>query len=185
VNKNPILTIERNLNNILKRWLQNNYISKQVYYSLYSSDFLLPKSYELAKIHKENTPFRIIVSTINTALYPIATHIGKIISNNIPILTGNVKNSFEFYSLSEKNINNSDILIFLDVTSLFTNIPLDLATDSISKRWIHTQHHTKIPKHEFILALNFILTSTFFNFNNIIYKQTYGTPGVLPISDHC
>jgi len=28
MNKNPILTIERNLNNILKRWLQNNYISK-------------------------------------------------------------------------------------------------------------------------------------------------------------
>jgi len=63
----------------------------------------------------------------------------------------------------------------LNVTSLFTNIPLDLAIDGISKKCIHIQHYTKIPKHEFILALNFILTSIFFNFDNIIYKQIHGT----------
>jgi len=99
VNKNPILTIERNLNSILKRWLQNNYISKQIYYLLHSSDFFIPKAYRLPKIHKENTLFRIIVST---ALYLIATYIGKIISNNIPHTNSYVKNSFKFYNLLSK-----------------------------------------------------------------------------------
>jgi len=38
------------------------------------------------------------------------------------------------------------------------------------------QHNTKIPKNEFLSALTFVLSSTYFTFNGIIYKQTYGTP---------
>jgi len=32
VNRNPIKSIEHNLNNVLKIWLQNDYISKQQFY---------------------------------------------------------------------------------------------------------------------------------------------------------
>jgi len=73
IKKNPSLKIERELNNTLKRWLKKDYISKKDYYFLRSSDSLLPKAYGLPKIHKENIPFRIIVSSVNTALYSIVT----------------------------------------------------------------------------------------------------------------
>jgi len=46
-----------------------------------------------------------------------------------------VKNSFELYKvLSNTKINSNDVLISLDMISLFTNIPLDLAVQSITKK---------------------------------------------------
>jgi len=163
INRNPIKFIELNLNNVLKKWLQNNYISKQQFYKLRSNDSNLPRAYGLPKIHKINTPFRIIVSSVNTALYSLASFLQDIISNSLENTNSHIANSFDLYkSLSGKRILNSDVLISLDVTSLFTNVPLDLAIDSISKRWTYIHHNTKIPRNEFISAIKFVLSSIFF-----------------------
>lgn len=42
--------------------------------------------------------------------------------------------------------------------------------------------HTRIPKSEFLLMVDFILSSTYFTFNDKIYKQVYGTPMGSPLS---
>lgn len=60
--------------------------------------------------------------------------------------------------------------------SLFTNIPLDLAIDSIKRRWHYIGKETTFLLNKFIIAISFILSSTYFTFNNIIYKQTFGVP---------
>jgi len=59
-------------------------------------------------------------------------------------------------------IDESYELISLDVISMFTNIPVNLAIESISNRWVHISKGTKIPKNEFIKALKLILESIFF-----------------------
>jgi len=74
VKKNPITNIEKKLNAMVKIWFQMNY---QTYFSLHSTDSILPKAYGLPKIRKINFPFRIIVSSINT-LYPLASFLYKI-----------------------------------------------------------------------------------------------------------
>jgi len=66
--------------------------------------------------------------------------------------------------------------------SLFTNIPIDLAIDSIANRWEVISANCNIPKEEFIKAVSFVLDSTYFVFNNIFYKQTFGTPMGSPLS---
>jgi len=168
---------------MLKKWLQSGYISKKIFYKLHSSDSILPKAYGLPKIHKKQTPFRLIVSSINTALYSFASHIHEIISDGLECSDKSVLNSFEFFNLlSEKRVENDDVLISLDVTSLFTNVPLNLAMDGIESRWPLIQPHTKIPKDEFLFAIKFIFSSTYFTFNNVIYKQTFGTPMGSPLS---
>jgi len=183
IKKNPIKSIELNLNNFLKNWLHKDFITKQQFYKLRSSDSLLPKAYGLPKVYKNNIPFRIIVSSINTALYSLASYLQDIISNSLEHTMSNVANSFELYkSLHNKKIRDNDVLISLDVTSLFTNVPLDLAIDSISRRWPSIQQKTKISKNEFLSAIKFVLTSTYFTFNNKIYKQTFGTPMGSPLS---
>jgi len=183
VKKNPIKSMERDLNNFLKVWLQKGYINKQQFFKLRSSDSLLPKAYGLPKIHKKNNPYRIIVSSINTALYSLATFLHKIISDSLEHRNSHTTNSFEVYnSLSGKTIRDTDVLLSLDVTALFTNVPLDLAIDGISHRWIYIQQYTKIPKNEFLMAINFVLSSTYFTFDNNIYKQVYGTPMGSPLS---
>jgi len=62
------------------------------------------------------------------------------------------------------------------VVSLFTNIPANLAIDSINNRWNFIEIHTTIPKSEFISLVTLILSSTYFTFNDNIYKQSHGTP---------
>jgi len=150
VKRNPAKTIEDNLNNKLKKWLQKEFISKQQFFKLRSSDANLPKAYGLPKVHKDNIPFRLIVSSVNTALYSLASFLQEIITGSLDNTNGYTTNSFDlFNSLSDKQVRESDVLIFLDVISLFINVPLDLAIDSISKRWTHIQKNTKIPKDEF------------------------------------
>jgi len=78
--KNPTHSIEKNLNDILKKWLHRKFISKKEFLYLRSSNSLLPKAYGLPKIHKINNPFRVIVSSVNTALYSFAKFLQKIIS---------------------------------------------------------------------------------------------------------
>jgi len=162
---------------------KKGFISKQTYFSLFSSDSILPKAYGLPKIHKKSFPYRIIVSSINTALYPIASYIQKIISISLTYDEKHVKNSFDLYKiLSGKKIGNTDILLSLDVISLFNNIPQDLAIEGISNRWNMIKKNTNIPMKDFISALQLILSSTYFTFNGKIYKQTYGTPMGSPLS---
>jgi len=183
IKKNPIKTIEKDLNNILKRWSQKDYISKQQFFKLRSSDSILPRAYGLPKVHKLNTPFRLIVSSVNTALYTMASFLHDIITYSLKNMNKYTTNSFDLYNtLSGKWIGDTDVLISLDVVSLFTNVPIDLAIDSVGSRWCYIQRNTRIPKNEFLLAINFILTSTFFTFNNVIYKQTFGTPMGSPLS---
>jgi len=49
IKRNPALSIERNLNETLKKWLRLEYISKKEYFHLYSSDSNLPKVYASLK----------------------------------------------------------------------------------------------------------------------------------------
>jgi retron-type reverse transcriptase len=84
--------------------------------------------------------------------------------------------------LSGKLIDNNNSLFSLDVVSLFTNVPLDLAINAINDRWEHIEMNTKIPKNDFIEAIRFILTSTYFTFLDKTYKQTFGTPMGSPLS---
>ena len=64
--------------------------------------------------------------------------------------------------------------------SLFTNVPVDLALNSIDTRSISTK--TNIPKEEFVVAVKFVLNSTFFIFNNKFYKQVFGILMGSPLS---
>jgi len=70
----------------------------------------------------------------------------------------------------------------LDVISLFTNVPIDLVIDILDEKWSLIEKHSSIPKIEFLNATKFILQSTFFNFNNKFYKQTFGAPMGSPLS---
>jgi len=94
-----------------------------------------------------------------------------------------IENSFELVKkLTNAHIDDEFSLISLDVVSLFTNIPIDLAIKSIYNRWNYISTSCNIPKDEFLDAVRFVLESTFFFFNSQIYKQNYGTPMGSPLS---
>ena len=54
---------------LLVSWKEKKYIANSTYTSLLSNDGILPRAYALPKIHKQDCPFRVIVSSINSPLY--------------------------------------------------------------------------------------------------------------------
>ena len=65
---------------------------------------------------------------------------------------------------------------------MYTNIPTELVSKSIERRWNLMENKTSIPLHEFIKAIMIIIHSTFFSFDNKIFKQIFGMPMGSPLS---
>ena len=63
------------IHTLLARWKNMKYIDHSIYKKLNVTDGLVPKSYRLPKIYKDDNPLRMIVSCdcqlfINSPLYP-------------------------------------------------------------------------------------------------------------------
>ena len=143
----------------------------------------MPRAYGLPKIHKVGCPFRIIVSSINSPLYNLSKFFHKIIYKSLKLPPSYIKNSYDLVKkLNGRLIDSNYTLASLDIVSLFTNIPTEIATNSIKKRWSFIKNNTNLPIDEFLIGINLILNSTFFTFDNKFYKQIFGTPMGSPLS---
>jgi len=183
IKKDPTKKLTKDTREILTRWKTKDYITQSMYNVIYCSDGNLPRAYGLPKIHKPGLKFRIIIASLDSPTYALANFIHKIIAKNISIPPSHIKNSYQLVKQLKDLVIDDDMeLISLDVISLFTNVPMNLALNSINKRWSDISKGTKIPKNEFIKAIELILDSTFFGFNNKIYKQKFGTPMGSPLS---
>jgi len=171
------------LRKLLIRWDTSKFITNSTYRSLICSDDCLPRAYGLPKIHKPGHQFRLIVSSLDSPFYSLASFLQKMISSGVQSATSCIENSFQLVErLRGVKLDNRHVLLSLDVVSLFTNIPLDLAIDSVVKRLDSILDKSNIPNDEFIAALKMIFESTYFTFNNTIYRQKFGTPMGSPLS---
>lgn len=183
VERDPINKILSSLRELLNRWRKKGFISISTAKRLVHSNGILPRAYGLPKIHKNNVPLRIIISSINSPLHSFATYLHKILFDSLPKPNNHITNSYELVNkLKNFYIDDHVDLISLDVASLFTNVPYNLISGGIAKRWHFLEPNTSIPYNEFLIALRLILDSTFFRFNNVIYKQIFGTPGLSPLA---
>ena len=62
---------------------------------LRTTDGIILRAYGLIKIHKQNYPLRIIVSSINSPLYNLSWFLHSIINDSIPEAPSFIKNSFD------------------------------------------------------------------------------------------
>ena len=184
VKKNPLPNLQIKIKNVMKRWNDNNFFSKKYHNNeLTQTNTNIPKIYGLPKIHKTGIPLRPIVSSIGSPTHKLSKIIDNIIKTSITLPKSFVKDSMDLI----KNINNihtpdDHILISLDVTSLFTNTPLELVRNAIEKRCNQIRLHCNIPLKEIIDTVTLLMDSTYFQFNNKFYKQIHGTPMGSPCS---
>ncbi|XP_070152506.1 uncharacterized protein [Polyergus mexicanus] len=154
-----------------------------MYKKLNCTDGVLSRTYGVPKIHKTGHPLRVIVSSTNTPLYELAAFLHNTINSSIPTTSSHINNSFQLVEkLKNKYIHENIELISLDVVLLFTNVPIDLAMDSINNRCNHINDNCNIPRDEFLNAIRFVLDLTFFTFSDVIYRQTFGIPMGSPLS---
>jgi len=76
-------------------------------------------------------------------------------------------------------INRGDILVSYDVTSLFTNVPLDetiqiLADKAFSDDWFNNTHELNLSRDQLIELLNAATKNQLFQYNGNLYEQTDG-----------
>jgi len=71
------------------------YITNNIYNGTYCSDGNLPRAYRLLKIHKPDLTFRIIISSIDSPTYSLASYIHRIILKNIIKSHSHIENSYQ------------------------------------------------------------------------------------------
>lgn len=181
--KDPTTSIQNRLIKILKSWHTNNYITPSLYKKLLTNNGTPPKFYGLPKLHKPNIPLRPIVATYSSPTYQISKFYSNILSNITSLNNHSIKDSWSFKKFIDSiKIPKENTLFSLDIISLYTNIPIDLALLAVENNWHKINNFTDIPKEEFLNTLKFILHSTYFTYNNKIYSQQFGVPMGSPIS---
>ena len=157
-------------------------LSKDEYNKIYPTGSASGKLYGTAKVNKmakidniDNPPIWLIISNIGAASYHLAKHLAKLLS----LLSHSdfiVKNTKAFIQDFKNMLPPDDYnLISFDVTSLFTNVPLDY-TISIILKWIYDQREleTKILRKEMKDLLLLCTKNLHFFYDNKLYSQKDG-----------
>lgn len=182
--KDPTSMNQTKNNNYVKYLKDFKYIDDREKSKLMTYTSVAPKLYGLPKIHKQNIPFRPIVSSINSPAYGLSKFLAKILKNLTTNSKYNVKNSLEFKEkISKIKIETGEILVSFDVVSLFTNVPIQSCITIIDREWNRLEEFTDIPKKKFLEMLKFcVLDNNYFSFNKNLHKQVFGTPMGSPLS---
>jgi len=103
---------------------------------------------------------------VGNPLYSLATFLYNRLFKTIPKADSYIKNSFNLVDkLRMLHTTGAHDLISLDMTSLFTNVPMDIG---VNEQWNFILKDYSLPKNEFLGVIRFVLDSTFFLL--IIYK---------------
>ena len=132
-------------------------------------------TYGTPKMHKvsssDSVPkFRPIVSSVGTFSYNLARFLCDLLSPLVPN-DYSFKDTFSFVTQIKNADLSKNFLVSYDVTSLFTNIPLQETIDiAINLIFNHKPNLNIIRKNLFLFATS----QTHFIFNSKFYNQIYG-----------
>lgn len=182
-NYDPTPSIQKQNNNIVKDLKDSNYIDCPTYKSLICHNGNISKIYGLVKIHKPSFPLRPVVDTSCSPTYNLASFLSKLLSPMTVNSPFSVKDSFSLV----KKLNDTHLgelqnykLISLDVVSLFTNTPIDIALKYIDNHF--QELNSTIPINNLHNLINFVFNNSVFIFDSRVYKQIFGCPMGSPLS---
>ena len=185
LDSNPLEKLQNDTADILHDLNNNDFLNYKYHYNdLTQTDTMLAKAYGLVKIHKPNAPLRPVISLTNTPTYKLAKFLYQDLKKAIPLPKSHINNSFEFVNKIEGTcIHDDDVLLSLDVVSLFTNITCEQVIRSLERRAHIIRRKCKIPFNDIIEHTKFLFANTVFSFNGQFFKQIKGTPMGSPISN--
>ena len=176
--KDPTTKIKAKTLKQLKVLKDSEFIVNKLYYYLKPTDSPAPRFYGQPKMHKPGVPIRPIVSYSGSPLYNLNKYIANILKTYVKHENNNAKNSTTFSNyIRNVPIEDDEIMVSFDVTSLYTNIPI-IDTLNIIKDYVHSDDQfpwkTAIPHNKFLDLVNLVLTTTWYTFNSQFYQQTDG-----------
>jgi len=161
------------------------YITDDQFKYLTSFEPRIPVFYGLPKLHKANIPLRPVVSQINGPTCMVNTLVDKLLvtaEKQIPYI---LQDTTAFLNIIEehKHVQDNTILVTLDVSSMYTNIPHHEGVRNVCDFYEETLENWNtnltgikpIPVSKLKLLMEFILKNCQFSFGERMYLQIQGT----------
>ena len=174
----PTIKREQALQRTLRKLNKKSIFSESEYSDLYPKGSKIARLYGTPKMHKSFSsgsipPLRPIVSSIDTYNYKLAQYLGSLLSPHIPSNYA-TKDSFTSIEEIEKLNRYGKFLISFDVTSLFTNIPLEETINIAVGTIFENYPNVKFTRKELQKLFKIATSETHFIFSNEIYDQIDG-----------
>ena len=152
------------------------------YREIYPTAADMPKLYGLPKIHKQGSPLRPILSMVGAFNHKFAKWLSKSLSGEIRESQSMIRDSFSLRDLIGPSNLHQAYLVSYDVSSLFTNIPVDETIQVIVDKLypktpgvkVRDQTWKGISRLIFKRSLIWCLCNQTFSFNGTLYKQIDG-----------
>ena len=170
----PLLQKEKHLASVVRKILP-----KEIADSVCQGGSRLAHLYGLPKTHKEKLSMRPILSATGTYNYALA----KWLDEKLKPLSVNRYTISDTFSFAEEiqnlDIDENDILVSYDVTSLFTNVPLQETIQIIAEKafvddWFNETHNLNITKSDLVQLLEVATKNQLFQFDGKLYEQIDG-----------
>ena len=182
----PTASYKRKLVSLLKPLKDQGKISQRLYEHLYPTAENIPRLYCIPKLHKEGIPLRPIVDYIGSIGYHTSRLLADILSPLVGKTAHHVNNSKDLAEeFKDINVSGHEILVSFDVVSLFTNTPIVKSLEVVKERLLadpDLKGRTKLAVDDIISLLDFILSTTYFSFDDKIYRQKFGAAMGSPVS---
>ncbi len=170
----PLLQKEKELERTVREILPEN-----VAESVLQKGSRLAHLYGLPKTHKSKLAMRPILSAVGTYNYNLAQWLDMTLK---PLSVNNttISDPLAFAEeIRKTQINTGDILVSYDVSSLFTNVPVDetielLANKAFENNWFNKEYKLRITKTNLIKLLKLATKHQLFQFNGKLYEQVDG-----------
>ena len=126
--KHPVLKAEERVVELLKELLDESKINEQLYLKLKPKGSQPPRLYGLAKVHKKDTPLRPVLSMPGSAYHKIGEKVAEWLS---VVQECRINSSSKLVAERLKNIdlNENEVVVSFDVSSLYTNAPVQEAIE--------------------------------------------------------
>lgn len=175
LDSDPTKEFSATISKTLGEMLSNNEIGNNVYTTLNPTDCRPGQFYLLPKIHKEGMPGRPIVSAIGHPTEKISEYIDLHLRPHVENLPSYLKDTTDYINKTPSaDLPNNTLLVTMDVTSLYTNIPHDEGIEACKEVW--DTRSVPIPSTESLAKLlEHVLKCNNFMFNGEHYLQTNGT----------
>ena len=160
------LLLEGHIDDITAKWL-----------SLTPDPPRIPVFYTLTKIHKPIPVGRPIISGCDSPTERILAFVDHLIQPIAQKQPSYLKDTTDFLNFIEKTkLPKNTILVSMDVTSLYTNIPQEEGITTVCEEYEDFfQKYPHIPTKYLSEMLSLILQKNLFQFNGKDYLQTHGT----------
>ena len=143
----------------------------------------LPYFYGIPKAHKAGCPLRPIVATCGAPQSKLAEWLARQLSHYLgKFSSSHLLHSYDFVQRIRDLGVCSGRMMSLDVTALFTNVPLDFVLDKLKEKELEGLFSPVIPIDQFLALIRLCVSSTVFTFNGEGYQQKFGVAMGSPLS---